>query len=114
MNARSLGTVLGQDFAKGFARVDQLWGQALWSWKDERAEDVLLLRVVLAVLVQPVHEQSHDEALPLSVVEAWVRALDDGRGVAVWSELGIPQGAIFSFVAKLHAGSHQACDEATE
>lgn len=30
------------------------------------------------------------------------------------SELGIPQGAIFSFVAKLHAGSHQACDEATE
>jgi hypothetical protein len=28
-------------------------------------------------------------------------------------ELGIPPGAILSFVAKLHAGSHVDCDKAT-
>ena len=29
-------------------------------------------------------------------------------------ELGIPPGAVYSLVAKLHAGSHEACDEATD
>jgi hypothetical protein len=29
-------------------------------------------------------------------------------------EAGISPGAIFSSVARLHAGSHEACDEATE
>jgi sugar phosphate isomerase/epimerase len=29
-------------------------------------------------------------------------------------DLGLPHGAIFSAVAKLHEGSHEACDEATE
>jgi len=28
--------------------------------------------------------------------------------------LGGPQGALFSLVARLHEGSHEACDEATE
>jgi hypothetical protein len=27
---------------------------------------------------------------------------------------GVPPGAIFSTIAKLHAGSHEACDEALE
>jgi hypothetical protein len=27
---------------------------------------------------------------------------------------GVPYGAIISTVAKIHAGSHEACDEATE
>ena len=30
------------------------------------------------------------------------------------AEAGIPPGAIASSVAKLHEGSHEACDEATE
>jgi hypothetical protein len=34
------------------------------------------------------------------------------KGVA--GELGVPPGAIVSSVAKLHEGSHAACDEATE
>ena len=29
-------------------------------------------------------------------------------------QLGVPPGAIVSPVAKLHEGSHEACDEATE
>jgi hypothetical protein len=29
-------------------------------------------------------------------------------------QLGIPPGAIFASAAKLHEGSHEACDEATE
>jgi len=29
-------------------------------------------------------------------------------------QLGIPPGAIFASLAKLHEGSHEACDEATE
>jgi hypothetical protein len=28
--------------------------------------------------------------------------------------LGVPAGGLFSFVASLHAGSHEACDEALE
>ena len=28
--------------------------------------------------------------------------------------LGVRQGSVFSAVAKLHEGSHEACDEATE
>lgn len=34
------------------------------------------------------------------------------KGVA--GELGVSPGAIVSSVAKLHEGSHEACDEATE
>ena len=30
------------------------------------------------------------------------------------TDLGVPPGAIYSFVAKFHEGSHEACDEATE
>jgi hypothetical protein len=30
------------------------------------------------------------------------------------SGLGVPPGAIVSFVASLHEGSHEACDEATD
>ncbi len=30
------------------------------------------------------------------------------------NDLEGPPGAIYSFVAKLHEGSHEACDEATE
>jgi hypothetical protein len=37
---------------------------------------------------------------------AFVRSLAD--------ELGISPGAVISFVASLHEGSHAACDEATE
>jgi hypothetical protein len=38
-----------------------------------------------------------------------------GRAVkAIAGELGVPPGALYSFVAHLHEGSHEACDEATE
>jgi hypothetical protein len=33
---------------------------------------------------------------------------------AIASELGIPPGAVYSTFAKIHAGSHDACDEAAE
>lgn len=33
---------------------------------------------------------------------------------AVAAELGVSPGTIVSFVASLHEGSHEACDEATE
>ena len=42
----------------------------------------------------------------MTELTAIVRDIADG--------IGIPPGAIISFVAKIHAGSHEACDEATE
>ena len=33
---------------------------------------------------------------------------------SIASSLGLPPGAVFAFIASLHAGSHAECDEALE
>jgi hypothetical protein len=48
---------------------------------------------------------SSDEVL--GGMSAAVAEVREGAG-----DLGIPAGAIFSFIAELHEGSHEACDAA--
>lgn len=37
-----------------------------------------------------------------------------GEVKSIASSLGLPPGAVFAFIASLHAGSHADCDEALE
>jgi hypothetical protein len=92
-----------------------------------RKTAVVLVSLVIALVVLPAGAAFADAASPASCVghEASgispVGSSDEFPGgmpqvISVLHEAfpGVPLGAIIGQVAKIHAGSHEACDEATE